>query len=314
MSLVGCSTHQPEKARQSSMNQSPEPNDEPVIQTVAEPIHQLLKRQAALEADGASHVSAPGAAEQEASSQAHAPSAETVRFRPTGRQPLALLTILDDGYRDRGEKIRIRSSRVTIGREKGDVTIAFDADISSQHAELRYQEANGTSRWYLVDLNSTNGTFLRAYRAQLSRETELIFGSRRYRFQTPIDRQQLDETKALKTQAYQAPPRTMVQALTPQLTEMGIEEASDSAAFAIAVNNTRLGRGASCEISIPDDPLLSAQHATFIHDKRGRWTITDNRSLNGIWIRIKRMPLDQPAEFQIGQQRFYFQPHAKSRR
>lgn len=296
------------------MNQPPNSSDEPLIQTVAEPVQELLKRQAALEDEGRPKAAPP---ETDGSSSAKKPQSnppKTMLFRPTGRQPLSLLTILDDGHREQGERIRIRDSQVTIGREKGSVTVPFDADISSQHVELRCQKVNGRSRWYLVDLNSTNGTFLRAYRACLSRETELICGSRRYRFQLPGDRQQPEETKALETQRYQAPPRTMMQQFVPRLTEIGIDEDSDSAPIMIAASNTRFGRKHSCEISVTDDSFLSPTHATFKQDDRGRWFIEDNNSLNGVWIRIKRMPLDQQAEFQIGQQRFRFQPYAMARK
>jgi hypothetical protein len=36
--------------------------------------------------------------------------------------------------------------------------------------------------------------------------------------------------------------------------------------------------------------------------------IDDQKSLNGVWIRIKKFAMDKPAEFQLGQQRFRFQP------
>jgi len=296
------------------MNESPDSGDEPLIQTVAEPVQELLKRQAALEDEGKPKAAPAHADGFEPPKKPRTQSPKTVLFRPTGRQPLALLTILDDGHREQGERIRIRDSRVTIGREKGFVTVPFDVDISSQHVELRCQKVQGKSRWYLIDLNSTNGTFLRAYRARLSQETDLICGSRRYRFQLPGDREQVDETKALETQAYQAPRRTMMQQFVPRLTEIGLDDNLDSASFMIGASNTRLGRSQSCEISVTDDPFLSPQHARFIQDERGRWTIEDTNSLNGVWIRIKRMPLDQQAEFQIGQQRFRFQPHAMARK
>src|SRR6056297_120007 len=201
MGLVGCWPRQPGHARECSMNESPDSGDEPIIQTVAEPVQELLKRQAALEDEGRPKAAPPQTDGSGSAKKPRTKSSKTVLFRPTGRQPLALLTILDDGQREQGEKIRIRDSRVTIGREKGSVTIPFDADISSQHAELRCQQVKGKSRWYLVDLNSTNGTFLRAYRARLSRDMELICGSRRYRFQLPGDGEQLTETKAVETQA-----------------------------------------------------------------------------------------------------------------
>ena len=149
-------------------------------------------------------------------------------FRPTNRQPLALLTILDDGSRDDGETIRIRDARVSIGREEGDLTLPFDPDISRQHAELRCQQQKGRFRWYLIDKKSTNGTFVRAFRASLSKESELIIGGRRYLFQLPEPGQEATETKALQTQAYRAPSRTILEQFVPRLTEAGVADASCS--------------------------------------------------------------------------------------
>lgn len=185
------------------MNRDTKHDNEPIIQTVAEPLQQYLQRRAA-----------PPAPSE---SPATASSPNVMAFRPTNRQPLAMLTILDDGSRDEGETIRVRDSRLTIGREKGDLTIPFDADISGQHAELRCQKQKGRFRWFLIDRKSTNGTFVRAFRASLSRETELIIGGRRYLFQLPEPGNEVAETQALQTQAYRAPTRTLLEQFIPAL-------------------------------------------------------------------------------------------------
>jgi len=241
---------------------------------------------------------------------------QTMPFRPTNRQPLALLTILDDGSREEGECIGLRESVVVIGRDKGNVTIPFDGDISSRHAELRCHKKQGKYRWYLRDLESTNGTFLRSYRARLSSETEIIFGSRRYCFHLPDQSpsSEGDGPEVFDTQAYRAPPRTMLQQFVPRLVEVGVETAEPTT-FVITEKNMRIGRDPTCEIAIPDDPFLSPQHGCFTQDERGRWIIEDKSSANGIWIRVKRMVLDQQhAEFQLGQQRFHFIPKLSPQR
>jgi pSer/pThr/pTyr-binding forkhead associated (FHA) protein len=223
------------------------------------------------------------------------------------RQPVALLTVLDDGSRDEGETIRIRSPRFTIGREKGDLTIPFDSDISGSHAELRCQKQKGRYRWFLVDGGSTNGTFLRTYRASLSREMEITLGSRRYLFQLPDHGDQMEETQALQTQTYQAPSRAMMEQLLPRLVEAGMTS-KEARSFSIS-GETLVGGAPTCQIVIDNDPFLSPIHARFYQDETGRWMIEDRKSHNGIWIRVKRMALDKPAEFQLGQQRFRFQPN-----
>ncbi|XZE56100.1 FHA domain-containing protein [Planctomycetaceae bacterium SH139] len=267
--------------------------EEPVIQTVAEPLQQYLQKQAA-------HPSAP------ANKETTAQSPQVRVFRPIHRQPLAMLTILDDGSREEGEAIRIRDSRFTIGREKGELTVPFDSDISSSHAELRCQKQKGRYRWYLIDRKSTNGTFVRAFRASLSRESELILGGRRYLFQLPEPGNEAVETEALQTQAYRAPSRTMLEQFVPRLTETGVPE-ENAQTFSIG-GETFLGADQRCQITIDSDPFIGPRHARFYQNETERWMIEDQKSVNGVWIRVKRFAMDKQTEFQLGQQRFRFQP------
>ena len=261
------------------------------MQTVAEPLQQVLQQAAALAAK-----SPPKKANR------------TLPFRPTNRQPLATLTILNDGSREEGEKIYIRDPKFVIGREKGKVTIPFDSDISGEHAELVCQKQKGKYRWYLRDLGSTNGTFVRGYRASLSRETELMLGSRRYLFQLPDHRAEGEETQALQTQAFRSPSPTMMEQFVPRLTETGADQGG-GLSFSMGATEMLIGRSPECQIPVENDLFLSPKHARFYKDERGRWMIDDKKSANGVWIRIKRMALDQQAEFQLGQQRFRFNPN-----
>ena len=218
-----------------------------------------------------------------------------------------MLTVLDDGSREQGEVIRIRDGRLTIGRDQGDVRIPFDSDMSGQHAELRCQKQKGRLRWYLIDRKSTNGTFVRAYRASLSRESELILGSRRYLFQMPELGAEATETEALQTQAYRAPSRELSEQFVPRLCEIGVSE-EQGVCCTIKGKESYVGTDKECQMSIRADPFLSPHHARFYEDESGRWMIEDKRSLNGVWIRVKRLPMDKQTEFQLGQQRFRFQP------
>jgi pSer/pThr/pTyr-binding forkhead associated (FHA) protein len=275
-------------------------DDEPIIQTVAEPLQQMLQKQLAAPASSAGETEATSAAT----------SAQQLRVRayhPTNRQPLSVLTILDDGNRDQGETIRIRDSRFTIGREKGDLTIPFDGDMSGQHAELRCQKQKGRFRWFLIDRKSTNGTFVRAVRASLSRESELILGGRRYLFQMPLPGNGGTETEVLQTQAYRAPTRTMLEQFVPRLTETGVPE-ENARSFSIGGVEMCVGGDSDCQITIDEDPFISPKHARIYQDETQRWMIEDKKSLNGVWIRVKKFAMDKQTEFQLGQQRFRFHP------
>lgn len=275
------------------MNQSSrESDEEPVIQTVAEPLQQYLKE----------------AQNQKPSQPSPQPTrpGSTLPFRPANRQPLAFLTVLDDGSREVGEKVRIRDSRFLIGREKGDLTIPFDGDISGQHAELRCQKQKSRFRWFLIDHKSTNGTFIRAVRASLSREAELIIGGRRYLFQLPEPGKDVADTAALQTQAYQAPGRTMLEQFVPRLVEAGV--ANDKARSFSVPGEVIVGSDPQCQITIEDDPFINPKHARIYQNETERWMVEDQKTLNGVWIRAKKFAMDKPTEFQLGQQRFLFQP------
>ncbi|MEM6471174.1 MAG: FHA domain-containing protein [Planctomycetota bacterium] len=265
-------------------------DEEPIIQTVAEPLQQYLKE----------------ASQQEPASQP-ARTDGPRPYRPSNRQPLAMLTVLDDGSREAGETIRIRDSRFMIGREKGDLSIPFDGDLSGHHAELRCQKQKGRFRWFLIDRKSRNGSFVRAVRASLSRESELIIGGRRYLFQLPEPGKEVAETAALQTQAYRAPSRTMLEQFVPQLIEVG---RSDESARTFSIGGEMyVGGDPRCQITIEDDPFINPKHARLYQDETERWMIEDQKSLNGVWIRVKKFAMDKRTEFQLGQQRFSFCPN-----
>ncbi len=102
-------------------------------------------------------------------------------FRPVFRPPVAVLEICDDG-RDEGEFIRIRVESLTIGRSSADLLIAHDSQISSTHARISRRLIQGAYQWFLTDLNSTNGTFIRVAKVTLTDGQLILLGSHRYLF------------------------------------------------------------------------------------------------------------------------------------
>ena len=109
-------------------------------------------------------------------------------FRPTQRPPTPILCVCDNGAED-GETIRIRKDRFVIGRTEGDLTIPHDARISSRHAELRQLIVKQAYRWGLIDLQSTNGTFVRVHQALLEHGQEFVIGGTRLRLREPAGNQ-----------------------------------------------------------------------------------------------------------------------------
>ncbi len=217
---------------------------------------------------------------------------------------MALLCVLDDGKQD-GEWVRLRADRTSIGRSEGDVRIPHDVQMSARHAEIvREQTATGW-RWLLHDAGSTNGTYVRIGSTVLRNGNELRIGQGRYRFEvaTPgaITASPPENTGGFT----QMPLPGTVRSLVPSLVE--ITAAGPMQRYSLTLPEYWLGRDPTqASIIRPVDPFIDAQHARFFRDKSGQWHVANNASINGLWLRIKTIPLDKACQFLLGEQRFIF--------
>jgi pSer/pThr/pTyr-binding forkhead associated (FHA) protein len=235
--------------------------------------------------------------------QEAAVSADTSAFRPVGRPPMALLCILDDG-RDEGERLRLRGDRIVIGRSEGDILIPHDPMISARHAELSRRVEEGRSRWYLTDLQSMNGTYVRIGSAPLKHRQELLIGRGRYRFddapQGAVLSEPADSEKSGGTRGWQSVAPSEV---LPSLVELTLK--GEGPRILLSNPQNWIGRDPkACTVVRENDALLSPRHARIFRDRKGRWFVENNKSLNGTWMRIPEMSLDASCEFQLGEQRF----------
>ena len=98
----------------------------------------------------------------------------------------------------------------------------------------------------------------------------------------------------------------MLEQFVPQLIETGVSN-ENARVFSIG-GEVYLGGDHRCQITIKDDPFINLRHARLYQDETERWMIEDQKSLNGVWIRIKKFAMDKQTEFQLGQQRFLFRP------
>jgi pSer/pThr/pTyr-binding forkhead associated (FHA) protein len=181
--------------------------------------------------------------------------------------------------------------------------IPHDGAVSGQHAELVRQRLASGFRWFLVDLKSTNGTFVRIGSTPLRHEYELLIGTGRYRFEAAAAAVPSPSgTPTQTTQAWSGAPH----ALVPSLVEMG--PAGPVRRLNLTLPEYWIGRDAkSCPIARPDDVFVNARHARLHRDAKGQWHIENNKSLNGLWLRIMEpMPLGSACQFRMGEQRFIF--------
>lgn len=221
---------------------------------------------------------------------------DTVRYRPSQRSPVATLTVLDDG-KDEGELIRVRQTPYVIGRSDGDLRIANDNQMSSRHAELVRRDQAGGWAWYLRDLGSTNGTFVCVSSGLLHSGQIVFLGSTRYLFE--LSGQAGDSSRELGTSKWQQPGQQSTAASLTELTSDGL-----GTKYPIQSSETVIGRDrAKCSIVL-NDPMVNPCHARVVRDARGRWTIQNLKSVNGVWLQIDEVPLGNGGYFQLGEQRF----------
>jgi len=228
-------------------------------------------------------------------------------FRPTQRPATPILLVLDDGSNDEGQWIRIRQEEFVIGRTEGDLRIGLDSQISSRHAALRYKQSKGKKpRWQLVDLASTNGTFVRISHALLTHGQEFIIGRARFRFE---DAQQADKPTPPPVEPGRQVTRAWQSESSPESLPSLVRSdgANNGHRTLLAQDEIWLGKDSGyCQVVLADDPFASARHARICRDREGRWTIENNKSLNGLWLKVERLTMSGTARFLLGEQQFLF--------
>jgi pSer/pThr/pTyr-binding forkhead associated (FHA) protein len=190
--------------------------------------------------------------------------------------------------------------------------IPHDNSISAEHAEITCRWRDGRYRWHLIDLRSTNGTFLRVWRAVLLDGKSVMLGGRRFMFCGPgagvahrADSSQGRPARKQSTRVFENPHQGEMDQVLPRLVE--VTPRGDGQTIPLDRSPLWIGRDAQqCQIVLDGDPFVSPKHARVYRDERGRWMIEDANSLNGVWMRIRRAVLDRDAAFQLGEQRFQF--------
>ena len=229
------------------------------------------------------------------------------RFTPLQRPPMAVLRIFDDNGKD-FEAVRIREGKLTIGRKDGDVLIPHDPMMSGKHCSIACKLVDDSHRWYIVDHESTNGTFLCVNSMRLEHNSEIMIGAYRYRFDAP----RRSTNVAPDPQPADAPMRTMGwkpasldEAPTETIaTLVRITPEGETDQFAINSSDSVIGCDPQSDVLIRDDRFVSNSHARIYRDEHSRWFIDDLGSRNGSWVKVTKKRLDMNCYFQCGEQKF----------
>lgn len=232
-------------------------------------------------------------------------AADARTFRPFRRPPTAIVCILDDNG-ETGEMVRVRQEKVVVGRAEGGILIPHDDGMSGKHFELYRTLSQGRWRWYVRDLDSTNGTFARVATAELRHRQEVLLGSRRFCLLlgsgvTTSEAPAPDDGKK-STRPWQ--PATIDEVAQSEVCLAEVSPAGLGRKYTLGPGETWIGADAACAIAITDDPFLSPRHAKLFLGPQRHWCIQNNGSRNGTWLRIDKLAVDAGGLFQAGEQRF----------
>lgn len=224
-----------------------------------------------------------------------APPANPVKTVEPGAR---LTTILEDG--SDGVAYPLDSDPIDMGREEGSIVIPNDPYLSPRHARFFRRGAN----WFVRDLDSLNGVFLRLSRpASLVDGDLLLIGLQVLKFALVSGAEQaLGPAKQHGTLLFGSPifPRYA------RLCQRTVEGVTRNV-FYLHKNETTVGRE-SGDIVFSDDPFLSRRHLVIRRDaSRGTFTLEDLASSNGTYLAIRgEMPVENGTQLRIGQHLFRF--------
>jgi len=227
-------------------------------------------------------------------------------YRPTTRVPVIALVACDDG-KETGELFRIRRDQFMIGRTEGDFQLPHDEAVSSRHVAITRQKIGGERRVAVTDLQSRNGLYVRASKAPLPDGAEFLIGRGHYRIE--IVRDCVPATADMQMGSAPQPFSTRLLEGNPVPGSVILSEiVNGRAETKIRLDNRRymIGRDERSDITRPGDEFTAGQHALLTRSDKGTWVIENQKTLNGIWLKMSQVIVGEgkSCEFRIGEQRF----------
>jgi pSer/pThr/pTyr-binding forkhead associated (FHA) protein len=209
-----------------------------------------------------------------------------------------LAVISQDG--STGQTHWIEHGSIDIGREEGDIRLLADRFVSPRHARI----FNKGSAFFLRDLGSLNGVFLRLRDTEPLREADLVLlGSEVLRFELVEHAERgLGTATERGTDVYGSPARPRYACLCERTVE-GVNRN----VFYISANETVIGREFG-DLVFTTDSFMSRRHAAIHRDPvAGTFTLRDLGSSNGTYLAIRgEVELREGDHLRVGQHLFRF--------
>jgi pSer/pThr/pTyr-binding forkhead associated (FHA) protein len=188
---------------------------------------------------------------------------------------------------------------------EGDLLIPHDQQISARHIEITRQRAGDKYRWIVNDLQSSNGLFLRVSRTALADKAEFLAGTARYRFEGPGSN--LPETvDALPADALHGGTQPLGIDAATLLHAALVELIGGKVLSRLPLTKAEywIGSDPTCAICRSGDPFIELRHIRLYREANGSWHAQNNKTANGLWLKVPQVTVTDSCSFQIGEQRF----------
>ncbi|MCC7540890.1 MAG: FHA domain-containing protein, partial [Deltaproteobacteria bacterium] len=210
-----------------------------------------------------------------------------------------IVAILKDG--SEGRAFVLSGDQTDIGRTEGNIVLSEDPYLSPRHARITRR----SGRYYIRDLDTTNGTFVRLRDAvELKHGDVFLMGQQVLLFEV------LSEAETPLGPAMQ---HGVLLFGTPEVARVAriIQRTTEGLGRDVHYlhrEETVLGRETG-DVVFTDDPFLSRRHASISHDRAARrFLLRDLGSSNGTSVLFRgEQPLVHGDQFRVGHHLFRFE-------
>jgi pSer/pThr/pTyr-binding forkhead associated (FHA) protein len=207
-----------------------------------------------------------------------------------------LVVIAQDGTP--GAEYPLQIQQTDIGRDEGSIALSGDPYVSSRHARI----INRNGRFFVRDLESVNGVYVRLRGAETLRHADLVLaGLEVLRFELVSDAERgLGPASERGTRVFGSPALPRYARLCQRTVEGVTRDI-----FYLCKDETVIGRE-SGDVVFTGDPFMSRRHAAFTRDPAtGTFNVRDLGSSNGTYLAIRgEHELEHGDHVRLGQHLF----------